>query len=71
MTWSFLFTELTQFSFDGLSPRVKSRLRLQAALSLAHLSTVEKFGEKIAPNFVLLAVTIQVCQNSHIDDKHD
>lgn len=67
----FSLSNLTQFLFDGLSPRVKSRLRLQAALSLAHLSTVEKFAEKIAPNFVLLAVTIQVCHNSHNDEKYD
>ncbi|KAL5521605.1 PDS5 [Sanghuangporus sanghuang] len=48
---------LTPQSADG--PTVKSRLRLQAATSLLHLATVEKFAEAIAPDFVLLALTIQ------------
>ncbi|TDL19619.1 ARM repeat-containing protein [Rickenella mellea] len=40
-------------------PKVKSRVRLQAAWSLVQLATVEKFSEAIAPNFVLLALTVQ------------
>jgi hypothetical protein len=42
------------------SPRVMSRMRLQAAVSLLHLSTVEVYGKAIAPQFVNLALTVQV-----------
>ncbi|KAJ3508895.1 hypothetical protein NLJ89_g5509 [Agrocybe chaxingu] len=40
-------------------PRIKSRMRLQAAISLLHLSTVEVFANAITPKFVRLACVIQ------------
>lgn len=43
------------------SPKSKARLRLQAAVSLLHLASVPKFAEVITPNFILLAITMQVC----------
>ena len=42
------------------SPRAKSRLRLQAAVSLLHLATVDVYVNAIASKFVALAITIQV-----------
>jgi len=42
------------------SPKVKSRMRLQAAISLLHLSVVDKFANVINTNFVSLAITVQV-----------
>jgi sister chromatid cohesion protein PDS5 len=42
------------------SPRVMSRIRLQAGVSLLHLSTVQAYGKAIAPQFVDLALTVQV-----------
>lgn len=36
-------------------------MRLQAAVSLLHLSTVEVYGQAIAPKFVRLALLVQVC----------
>ncbi|KAF5318692.1 hypothetical protein D9619_010650 [Psilocybe cf. subviscida] len=36
-------------------PKAKTRLRLQAAVSLLHLSTVETFATAIAPDFLRLA----------------
>jgi hypothetical protein len=42
------------------SPKFKSRLRLQAAISLLHLSTVEVYANAISPAFVSLAITVQV-----------
>jgi sister-chromatid-cohesion protein PDS5 len=51
----------TLYSGNGIcSLKVKSRLRLQAAISLLHLSTVEAYANAIAPNFVTLALTVQV-----------
>jgi len=51
----------TLYSGNGIcSLKVKSRLRLQAAISLLHLSTVEAYANSIAPNFVTLALTVQV-----------
>ncbi|KAF9226311.1 hypothetical protein BS17DRAFT_794477 [Gyrodon lividus] len=41
------------------SQQVKSRMRLQAAVSLLHLSTVEVFANVINTNFIWLAVTVQ------------
>lgn len=42
------------------SPKFKSRMRLQAAISLLHLSTKEIFANAIAPKFLRLACVIQV-----------
>lgn len=42
------------------SPPVKSHMRLQAAVSLLHLSTVEAFANVINSNFIWLAITAQV-----------
>ncbi|KIK94536.1 hypothetical protein PAXRUDRAFT_827895 [Paxillus rubicundulus Ve08.2h10] len=41
------------------SPQVKSRMRLQAAVSLLHLSTIEAFANVINTNFIWLAITVQ------------
>jgi len=41
------------------SPPVQSRMRLQAAVSLLHLSTVEAFANEIYSNFIWLAITVQ------------
>ncbi|KAF9235796.1 armadillo-type protein [Melanogaster broomeanus] len=41
------------------SLQVKSRMRLQAAVSLLHLSTVEAFSNVINTNFLWLALTVQ------------
>ncbi|KAH7882429.1 armadillo-type protein [Phlebopus sp. FC_14] len=41
------------------SPQVKSRIRLQAAVSLLHLSTVESFRPVVNNNFLWLAITVQ------------
>ena len=48
---------------DGInhSPKVKARMRLQAAVSLLHLSTVPKFAAIVTNNLVSLAIMIQVC----------
>ncbi|KAH9968243.1 armadillo-type protein [Russula dissimulans] len=40
-------------------PKVKSRMRLQAAVSLLHLSTVPKFATVVSNNLVSLAIMIQ------------
>ncbi|THH15253.1 hypothetical protein EW146_g5196 [Bondarzewia mesenterica] len=40
-------------------PKVKARMRLQAAVSLLHLATAEKYSSFISTNFVLLALTMQ------------
>jgi sister-chromatid-cohesion protein PDS5 len=47
------------FTDSGDDPKVKSRMRLQAAVSLLHLSTVEVYANALAPKFVTLAVTVQ------------
>lgn len=44
------------------SPKIKARMRLQAAESLLHLSTVEKYARFLSANFVLLALNMQVCR---------
>ncbi|KAI6134781.1 armadillo-type protein [Pisolithus croceorrhizus] len=59
-----MFTTLTQhsgsFKVDARdSPSIKSRMRLQAAISLLHLSTIEAYATVINPHFVWLAVTVQ------------
>lgn len=59
-----MFTTLIQhsgsFKVDARdSPSTKSRMRLQAAVSLLHLSTVEAYATVINPHFVWLAVTVQ------------
>ncbi|KAH9477762.1 Sister chromatid cohesion protein pds5 [Psilocybe cubensis] len=41
------------------NPKFKSRLRLQAAISLLHLCTIETFSTAISPKFVRLACVIQ------------
>ena len=38
----------------------RSRLRLQAAVSMAYLSAIDTYAQVTAPHFVLLALTIQV-----------
>ncbi|KAI0336697.1 hypothetical protein GY45DRAFT_1315302 [Cubamyces sp. BRFM 1775] len=48
------------FSADARdSPKTKSRLRLQAATSLLHLTTVQKYVQEVATHFVAIALTIQ------------
>ncbi|PPQ70235.1 hypothetical protein CVT25_011295 [Psilocybe cyanescens] len=41
------------------NPKFKSRMRLQAAISLLHLSTIEVFANAISPKFIRLACVIQ------------
>ncbi|KAG6836734.1 hypothetical protein H0H93_004140 [Arthromyces matolae] len=43
----------------GEDPKVMSRMRLQAAVSLLHLSTVESYAQAIFQRFNRLAVTVQ------------
>ncbi|KII91267.1 hypothetical protein PLICRDRAFT_105332 [Plicaturopsis crispa FD-325 SS-3] len=40
-------------------PKVKSRVRLQAAVSLLHLSSIEIYADTIARHFKTLAITVQ------------
>ncbi|RDB27480.1 Sister chromatid cohesion protein pds5 [Hypsizygus marmoreus] len=48
-------------------PKFMSRMRLQAAVSLLHLSTVETYANAIAPKFLRLAVTVQdSCYNVRV-----
>lgn len=56
------FIYLTTAHRHVSSPTVMSRMRLQAAVSLLHLSTVEVYDKAIAPQFVNLALTIQVSE---------
>ena len=42
------------------SPSERSRLRLQAAVSMAYLSAVDTYAQATTPYFVSLALTIQV-----------
>jgi sister-chromatid-cohesion protein PDS5 len=44
----------------SFSPKIKSRLRLQAAVSLLHLSTVSAYGNSISADFIWLAIVVQV-----------
>ncbi|KAG6907699.1 hypothetical protein DXG01_007755 [Tephrocybe rancida] len=51
----------------GEDPKVMSRMRLQAAVSLLHLSTVDMYAQTIAPKFLRLAVTVQdSCYNVRV-----
>lgn len=45
---------------SAFSPSERSRLRLQAAVSLAYLSGVDAYAQVTVPHFVLLALTMQV-----------
>jgi sister-chromatid-cohesion protein PDS5 len=52
------------------SPKVMSRMRLQAAVSLLHLSTVPIFANAISPKFLRLAISVQVgvlCSSDCVD----
>lgn len=42
-----------------------SRMRLQAAVSLLHLSTVALYANAIAPRFLRLAIAVQVGARFH------
>lgn len=42
------------------SPKFKSRLRLQAAISLLHLSTIDAYANATAADFIWLAIMVQV-----------
>ncbi|KAF8189855.1 cohesin-associated protein Pds5 [Mycena galopus ATCC 62051] len=44
---------------SGEDPKVMSRMRLQAAVSLLHLSTVPTYAKTIAPRFLKLALVVQ------------
>ncbi|KAJ7839550.1 armadillo-type protein [Mycena olivaceomarginata] len=44
---------------SGEDPKVMSRMRLQAAVSLLHLSTVPIYSKTIAPRFLKLALVVQ------------
>lgn len=44
----------------GFSPSERSRLRLQAAVSMAYLSAIDTYAQATTPHFILLALTIQV-----------
>jgi sister-chromatid-cohesion protein PDS5 len=44
------------------SPSERSRLRLQAAVSMAYLSAVDTYAQATTPYFVSLALTIQVAK---------
>ncbi|KAG5641986.1 hypothetical protein DXG03_003815 [Asterophora parasitica] len=51
----------------GEDPKVMSRMRLQAAVSLLHLSTIEAYAQAISPKFLRIAVTVQdSCYNVRI-----
>ncbi|KAJ6486929.1 armadillo-type protein [Mycena sanguinolenta] len=44
---------------SGEDPKVMSRMRLQAAVSLLHLSSVPAYAKAIAPRFLKLALVVQ------------
>ncbi|KAF7349279.1 Sister chromatid cohesion protein pds5 [Mycena sanguinolenta] len=44
---------------SGEDPKVMSRMRLQAAVSLLHLSSVPTYAKAIAPRFLKLALVVQ------------
>ena len=50
----------------GEDPKFASRLRLQAAVSVLQLCTVQKFAEALQAKFLRVAVTIQVCFSSWV-----
>ena len=45
---------------SAFSPSERSRLRLQAAVSMAYLSAIDAFTQVTTPHFISLALTIQV-----------
>ncbi|KAG5654557.1 hypothetical protein H0H81_000082 [Sphagnurus paluster] len=48
-------------------PKARARMRLQAAVSLLHLSTIDIYAQMILPKFLKLAVTVQdTCYNVRI-----
>ncbi|KAG2003330.1 cohesin-associated protein Pds5 [Coprinopsis cinerea AmutBmut pab1-1] len=50
------------------NPKFLSRMRLQAAFALLHLSTIEVFANAITPKFLRLAVTVQdSCYNVRME----
>jgi sister-chromatid-cohesion protein PDS5 len=51
---------LSQDDAEQDDPRVKARMRLQAASSLLHLCTLEKFEESLVESFMKLVIFIQV-----------
>ncbi|TFY68468.1 hypothetical protein EVG20_g3547 [Dentipellis fragilis] len=50
---------LSAASAETDDPRVKSRLRLQAAVSLLHLASADAFSRFVNEHFIMLAITIQ------------
>ncbi|KAJ7446638.1 armadillo-type protein [Mycena latifolia] len=54
-----VFKMLATLLEHGGSPKVMSRMRLQAAVSLLHLSTVPAYATAIAPRFLKLAIVVQ------------
>ncbi len=46
--------------WSSFSPKVKSRMRLQASLTMLHLARMEIYSSNVMQNFVRLALTIQV-----------
>jgi sister chromatid cohesion protein PDS5 len=58
---------------DCTSPKTKSRLRLQAAVSLLHLSTVAIYANSISADFIWLAITVQVTAHptTMLSDSHE
>ncbi|KAG2124196.1 armadillo-type protein [Suillus clintonianus] len=66
---STLLDHAGSYSADATDdPKVKSRMRLQAAISLLHLSVVDKFVTAINTNFISLAITVQdPCYNVRME----
>ncbi|KAG1732950.1 armadillo-type protein [Suillus lakei] len=66
---STLLDHAGSYSADATDdPKVKSRMRLQAATSLLHLSVVDKFTTAINTNFISLAITVQdPCYNVRME----
>ncbi|KAG1858786.1 armadillo-type protein [Suillus subalutaceus] len=66
---STLLDHAGSYSADATDdPKVKSRMRLQAAISLLHLSVVDKFATAINTNFISLAITVQdPCYNVRME----
>lgn len=50
---------LTSYALLMCSPKIKSRLRLQAAVSLLHLACVHSFAQAISSHFLQLAIILQ------------
>lgn len=47
-------------TWDGGSPKARSRMRVQASLTMLHLGRVDIYSSIVMQNFVKLALTIQV-----------